>query len=49
MEPIDLNEYRKTHGPAVRCLVAAQRAWWKWAMLPWEIICSSTKRKDTPV
>ena len=34
----DLEEWRRTHGPAVRCIVAMQRAWWKWAALPWEVM-----------
>jgi len=38
MSVTNLEEYRKTHGPAVRCLAAAQRAWWKWAMLPWGLV-----------
>lgn len=39
MNPItDLSEYRRSHPPAVRCAMAMQRAWWKWAMLPWAMM-----------
>lgn len=34
----DLDEWRRTHGPALRCLAAAQRAWWNWSALPWELM-----------
>lgn len=38
MRPItDLTEYRASHPPAVRCAIAMQRCWIKWAMLPWEM------------
>lgn len=30
----DLQDYRRTHPPAVRCFAAMQRAWWNWATLP---------------
>jgi len=31
----DLNQWKETHPPALRCLVAMQRCWWNWATLAW--------------
>ena len=30
----DLQQYRRSHPPALRYLAAMQRAWWNWATLP---------------
>ena len=39
----NLAEYRRTHPPALRCLVAMQRAAWKWCELFWWMVGVSRK------
>jgi len=30
----NLEEYRKSHPPVVRCVIAMHRAWLNWSLLP---------------
>lgn len=33
----DLQDYRRTHPPAVRCFNAMVRCWWKWSALSFSL------------
>jgi hypothetical protein len=45
----DLQEYRRTHPPAVRCFLAVNKCFWNWAALAWYpwVICSTKRRPTT--